>query len=92
MFHLVLGGRVTNFPQAVLLVGGHYFKKKSRFPRNILYFNGNLPYTTIYNIIMYLYLAVFMNSSHLGVILVAKRIRTFSIWGCVDFVGNDEEV
>ena len=34
---------------------------------------------------MYLYLSVFMISSHLGVIHVAKRIRTFSIWGGVDF-------
>ena len=30
---------------------------------------------------MYLYLSVFMNFSHLGVIHVAKRIHTFSIWG-----------
>ena len=39
------------------------------------------PYTTIYSIIMYLYLSVFMNSSQFNVIYVTKSIHTFSIYG-----------
>ena len=38
----------------------------------------------MYSIIMYLYLSVFMISSHLGVIHVAKRIRAFP-YGGVDY-------